>query len=426
MDSKIAVARCHEIQLATKGKEIARFETIPEIGMAVQLALHIRGLPTLEYERVKLVASTLLGIPRLSVDRIVELLAEIEFVRLQKTGRHIEKILPTVPYFDVLYSGIGEYLSNEMKLGEFENLTLEIVDRLANTPQNTDSLASAIGTDRKSFDASIELGEKGKFLISRRSRSKTILLNPSYFAENAEIFADHVAKCGAKGLSKTLDLVRKAQGWPLPLIEKTSEIAGTKISAEELSLLKRLAQDGMVKPPSITTTHAGQSSFIFTPTPSAMNLSPLRRDQYEKTLAIVSAVRQGQLLPNRFRIRNPSALLYKLKTELKLNPTSDYGEQYQNLVHLRIAQLVKLPSGYQQLMIIDTPENREALKDAYALVHDGGTTASAIDDEAMKAMTGSQEYVDSLVSSQMLRDREVVKLTGETEHEITQLLLEGF
>ena len=82
MDRKIAVARCHEIQLAMKDKEVARFETIPEIGMAVQLALHIRGLPVIEYELLKLVATTLIGIPRLAVDRIVTLLNEVEFVRL--------------------------------------------------------------------------------------------------------------------------------------------------------------------------------------------------------------------------------------------------------------------------------------------------------------------------------------------------------
>ncbi len=96
MDKRIAVARCHEIQLAIRDKEVSRFETIPEIGMA----LHIRGLPIMEYELLKLVASTMLGIPRLVVDRIIELLAEIEFVRVQRDGNRIKAVLPTVPFFD--------------------------------------------------------------------------------------------------------------------------------------------------------------------------------------------------------------------------------------------------------------------------------------------------------------------------------------
>ena len=100
MDKKIAVARCYEIQLAIRDKEVSRFETIPEIGMVVQLALHIRGLPIIEYELLKLVASTMLGIPRLVVDRIIELLAEIEFVRVQRDGNRIKAVLRTVSFFD--------------------------------------------------------------------------------------------------------------------------------------------------------------------------------------------------------------------------------------------------------------------------------------------------------------------------------------
>lgn len=426
MDKKIAVARCHEIQLAIRDKEVSRFESIPEIGMAVQLALHIRGLPIIEYEILKLVASTMLGIPRLVVDRIVDLLAEIEFVRVQRDGSRIKAVLPTVPFFDDVYERLGEYMQSVACLDEFETLTLEIVDRLATAPDNADSLAGKIGTDRKSFDASIEIGTKGSFLFSRRSRAKTILLNPTYFSENAEVFADHVAKCGASSVQKTLKLIQSAQGWPLSLIEKTGEISGTKINAEDILLLKRLAQDGMVKPPTISTTHAGESTFIFTPTPGVVNISPLKREQYECALAVVSAVRQGQLLPNRYRIRSPDAVLYKLKTELQLNPTTDYTEQYQNLVHLRVAQLVKLPGGYQQLRVIDTPDNREALKIAHQLVQGETPTGLSVDNDAMKAMSGQQDFVESLVSSRILRDRETITLSGESAYELDQLLLGAF
>lgn len=423
MDKQIAVARCHEIQLAIKDKEVPRFETIPEIGMAVQLALHIRGLPVIEYELLKLVASTMLGIPRLAVDRIVDLLGEIEFVRIQRDGKRIKAVLPTVPYFDELYDGIGEYLETVARPDEFENLTLEIVDRLANAPHNVDALAGKIGIERKTFDDSVTIGTQGSFLVSRRARSKTVLLNPTYFSENADVFADHVANCGAKSVQKTLKLIQSAQGWPLSLIEKQMEIAGTKIDADDLLLLKRLAQDGAVKPPAISTTYAGQSQFIFTPTPKFVKVSPLKREIYERALSIVSAVRQGQLLPNRFRIRSPGAVLYKLKTDLQLNPTSDYSQQYQNLVHSRVARLEVLANGYRQLKIIDTPENRESLRIAYDLVQGDTPPDLAIDQEAMNAMSGDQEYVESLVSSRLLRDKETITLPEEKQFEIGQILL---
>lgn len=428
MDKVVAVARCHEIQLAIRDKDVPRLESIPEIGMAVQLALHLRGLPPIDYERVKLIAATVLGIPRLAVDRIVLLLEKIEFLKLVREGRSVRTLVPTVPFFDDMYKGIGEYLANEASLDEFEKLTLEIVDRLAGAPYNVDVLANkvgALGNDRKVFDTSVELGQKGSFLISRRSRSRSILLNPTYFSENAEIFADHVAKSGATGVKRLLELVRKAQGWPLPVIEKTGEIHGTKVSPEEIQLLKRLAQDGTVKPPMISTSYAGDTPFIFTPTPGSMNITPLKREQYERALAIVSAVRQGQLLPNKFKIHSPGALLYRLKTDLQLSPTSDYGEQYRNLVMMRVAILESRPNGYQQLKIIDTPENRESLNIAYNLVQGDPAPGAAVDNEAVAAMTGTQEFTESLVSSRMMREREKVVLSGEHGHELQQLLLEG-
>lgn len=425
MDRKIAAARCHEIQLTIRDKEIPRFEGIPEIGMAVQLALHIRGLPTLNYEKVKLVASTLLGIPRLSVDRITRLLEEVEFVRVNQNGSRIESIIPVIPFFDNLYDGIGEYAASKSQFDEFEQLTLDIVDSLAGSPQNIDSLAAKLGADRKAFNSSIEIGEKASFLVKRRTRAKSILINPTYFSENANIFADYVAKSGAESVRNTLDLVRKAQGWPLSLIIHTGEIGGRKIDPSDIALLQRLAEDGTVKPPTVITSHAGENQFIFTPTPASMNISPLRREIYERALAIISSIRQGQLLPNRFKIRSPGAVLYTLKNELKLNPTSDYAEQYQNLVHMRIATLDHLQNNYRQLKIIDTPENREALDIAYNLIQ-GDKDATQVDSEAVTAMTGSQDYIDSIISSKQLRERGTVKLDEDKRFEVEQLILEGF
>jgi hypothetical protein len=140
----------------------------------------------------------------------------------------------------------------------------------------------------------------------------------------------------------------------------------------------------------------------------------------------VSAVRQGQLLPNRYRIRSPGAVLYTLMNDLQLSPMSDYAEQYRNLVYLRIAQLVELPNNFRQLKIIDTPENRESLKTAYLLVQGQSTPNLVVDSEALKAMTGPQEFIESLVSSRNMRERETVVLGEETKFELSQLLLEGF
>ena len=84
--SDVAV-RCHEIQTGLGRTEVPEFEQIVLVGMAVRLALHIRGLPAISFELLKLVASYYLQIPPVAIRSVLELLDEIEFVRLGTTGK---------------------------------------------------------------------------------------------------------------------------------------------------------------------------------------------------------------------------------------------------------------------------------------------------------------------------------------------------
>ena len=114
-----------------------------------------------------------------------------------------------------------------------------------------------------------------------------VALSPMYFSENAEIYADTVARAGSNQVKKLMNAVRAVQGIPLSIVQNQKEIAGVTLADDELGLLLRLAQDGAVKPPSITTSHAGENFFLFTPTPSGAALAPTKRDIYEKAMALV-------------------------------------------------------------------------------------------------------------------------------------------
>jgi len=426
MESKIVVARCHEIQIMVNDKEVHRFERLTLIGQAVRVALHIRDLPSVDFELLKTVCTVALGINRFAVEPILKLLADIGFVHLSTIGTRILSILPTVPFYDDLYSGLAEYMDAEAPLDEFEALTVAIVDRLAQAPANTDQLAHMIGAERKAFNESVNIGTEGQFLIHRRARAKDILINPTYYSENADIFADHVAKVGAPGVSRIFELLKRAQGWPLELIVAQGEINGSKLSADDVVLLQRLAEDGAVKPPSILMPGRDPTRFVFTPTPGFIRVGTLRRDIYEKALAIVSAIRLGQLLPGKYRIHSPKALISKLRSELKLGATSDYNNQYKNLIHMRIATLEKTSGSFYQLKIIDNQENREALTIAHGLIHDGSSgPESTVDQEAVNAMTNGKDYVESLLASKQMRTRSQITLSPEAMNEMDQLLLAG-
>ena len=141
-------------------------------------------------------------------------------------------------------------------------------------------------------------------------------------------------------------------------------------------------------------------------------------------MAIVAAVRQGQFLPKMYAIREPGAVLYTLKRDLKLSrATTEAANQYKNLVHLRVAQLTDVGNGYKELRIIDTEENREALNIAYDLVNAGIASGIEVDEEARQALQQDQTYIESLVATRTLQKTKKVPLTVQQQQEVELFLL---
>ncbi len=222
-----------------------------------------------------------------------------------------------------------------------------------------------------------------------------------------------------------MDLIKRYQGWPLGLIEKTSEINGTKLTEDDVKFLKRLAQDGAVKPPSITTSHAGNNYFIFTPTPGEARLSPSKREIYERAMALVASVRQGQFLPKQYAIKWPVALLRALKRKGYLDANTEAFEQYRKLTVLRVGRLVDIGGGFHRFYLNESEESQQALDIAIELVEQGGTIGTEVDEDIRLALQKDIDYIESIVSSQNLRQRESVTLTEEQKDEIDSIFLGG-
>ncbi|MDA6082779.1 hypothetical protein OSJ97_24880, partial [Escherichia coli] len=79
---------------------------------------------------------------------IVKDLAEVEFIRIFSEGETYKAILPTIPYYDEMYTKIGEYVTSDKKLNEAEQLAITILDKLTQTPVAKQSLIQ-IGADAK-------------------------------------------------------------------------------------------------------------------------------------------------------------------------------------------------------------------------------------------------------------------------------------
>jgi len=415
--------RCHDITIGLGNKEVGDFETITEIGLMVKLSLHIRGLPLIPYQTLKLAAHHFLNIPPIVCKSLILNLAEIEFVKLNMEGKDIKSVLPVVPFYEDLYEQVGEFAGTK-NINESEDLAVTILKKLTDSPINS-AWVYQLGAERKLVDRNLAIGQQGNYIINKRSRGKDILLSPVYFSENADLFSDLVAKSGAKSVQKILRLIKQAQGIPLDIIEKTKEINGVKLSANEIELLKSLAHDSIIKPPSIKTSHAGINYFLFTPKPGEARLSPTKREIYERAMALVSAVRQGQYLPKQYAIRSPYAILRKLKNDHEIGANTEAVEQYRQLTLLRVGRLVTTANGWHKFILIDTEENIEAISLALDLIQMGESQGLEIDDEVRLAINQGQTYIESLISASRLREKEKITLSEEHQEEVDNLFLGG-
>ena len=209
MERTEKASKAYDIHVSLEGKEVPDFEFLPKVGMMVSLSLHIRGLPVMEYDKLRQVSGYYFGIPSSTFREIIVSLAEIEFVQLISEKATIKKVIPQVPFFDNVYDRIGEYVEVKRNFNEQEELALAILTKLSKSPTEKSVIYSS-GAEKKIIDRSLKIGLDGGYVLSKRARGQDILITPVFFSENADIFADMTAKAGAKKIKRLLDLIKKS------------------------------------------------------------------------------------------------------------------------------------------------------------------------------------------------------------------------
>jgi hypothetical protein len=306
-----AAVRAHDITVCLESTSVPEFEQLSLLGRAVKLALHLRGAQAVSYELLRNIAIYILNFPTSAVRPTVELLAEAEFAELDVEGRTIKTVIPNVPYYQAIFTNLATVAATD-SFSEPEQLALDLLQRLASAPLLRDQ-AYQLGAEKKLVNRILDVGSEASFIATKRARGKDILLSPTYFSESPQAYADLVAGHGAGRVKRILDLLRKNQGWPLGVIEKERELSGERLNESDVAVIRALAGGGFVPPPAIHTSHRGTNYFLFGPRPGAERVPALKRPIFEAAMALVSAVRQGQLLPMRFKINSPLALLVALK-----------------------------------------------------------------------------------------------------------------
>ena len=420
--SKKKAELAYDLHSGLANLQVSEFDQLQLIGMAATLAIHIKGLGDIDYEVLRKVSDHFFSIPPLALKPVVELLGEIEFIRIDQTGKTINRITPNIPLFDTVYAGLGQYVEDQVDFNEHEEATLAILSSLHNSPKNKDSLRNKMGVTSDLFDRCLMLGAQSGIVTEHTARGKQILISPFYFTDNLDSLADAVASVGASALESALDKIKNNQGWPTSLIASRGEIGDTKLSETEKQLVRKLAEEGVVRPPTIKFGTKSES-FLFTPKPGKTRLNAANREIYERAMALISAVRKGQLLPDAYRIRSPLRILEVLREKGKIGSNSEARDQYHNLVVLRVASLKQVSSRRWELHLNRTEENENALKLAIELLRTGAMSGMEVDNNARIALSRDEVYIQSLISASELKARRKQMTDPQAKFEFEQLLL---
>lgn len=421
MKGKKIVELAYDIQSGLGNVDVPDFDQMRTMGMAATLSIHIRGLGEIDYELLRKVSDHYFNIPSIALREVINILADIEYIQLSKKGSRIISIIPDVPRFQDVYEGVGEYFSFS-DLNEHEQGTLLILSELQNKPENRDRLLHSTGIDPQLLARCVDIGQCGHYIKPFRARGKDILASPFYFADNLDSLVDITAKIGASDIQKVLEIVKSNQGWPLSIIELRLELGGTKLTEAQRNLLVHMCSEGILKPPSLEFK-SNKETFVFTPAPGASRLNAANREIYERSMALVSCVRKGQLLADKYRIRMPARLLEALRDKGYLGANSEAAVQYKNLVFLKVGSLKRTSSDRWEFHLSKTEENKKALDIAINLLRTGELSNLEVNQEARLALSKDEKYIQSVISSAELKKRDKMALNEDIATQFEQLIL---
>ena len=422
MKGKQLIELAYDVQSGLGNIDVPDFDQLRTMGMSATLAIHIRGLGEIDYEVLRKVSDHHFDIPSYALKDVINVLAEIEYIEIVKNGSKISSIIPDVPTFGDVYDGVGSYFSFS-DLNEHEQGTMLIMSELQNKPENKDKIIQTTGINRELLNRCVTVGTAGRYMKPFRARGKDILASPFYFADNLESLVDMTAKIGATDIQKVIEIVRNNQGWPLSMITAHLELGGTKLSKAQHDLLVHLCSEGVFKPPSLKFASTTES-FVFTPSPGATRLNAENREVYERAMALVSCVRKGQLLAEKYRIKMPVRLLEALRDRGYLGANSEAAIQYQNLTLLRVGTIKAVGSSKWQFHLSKTEENIRALDLAINLLRTGELANLEVNQDARLALAKDEKYIQSVISAAELKQRQKIKLDEQSTAQWEQLILE--
>lgn len=258
------------------------------IGKAASLASHLRGIQVVEdFDALKVLASKL-GITSTELISVLEILQEVELVRVIGSSRKPEKIEVLITAFEDAYQLLGEKWQND-KPDEFERKVVQLINDLAGKSIKLSKILSDYDLKTDDYNIILNIGKAGGFLDTYKPDGEDIVYSPIYMEENAEQVLEMLNKYNDDDVQKALKLLNSKPGYP---VKDLNDI--------ENNVLIGLMSSNIFQTPAITAS-GGRVNFIFTPYTEVEDKEMLRQARN-----VVAAVRYGEQFSAYSELRNPS------------------------------------------------------------------------------------------------------------------------
>lgn len=326
------------------------------IGKAASLASHLRGIQVVEdYEALKALAGKL-GINAIELLSVLEILDEIEYIRVIGSKRKPTKIEVLITLFEETYDLLGEKW-NDDNPDEFERKMIAIINDLSDFRVPKTNIVSKYNLKDDDMELITHIGKTGGFIDSYSGNGQSFLFSPIYMEENPQKIMGFLDNYNESQVKSTLNLLNSKPGYPIMNLAHIND-----------DIILGLMSKNILQTPAITAS-GGKVNFLFTPYINATDKEMVRQARN-----VVSAVRYGEKFSQYSELRNPSLFLQRLldRGYIGKTPHSDIEAQYGVLRDSGLGRIDEVSPGRFRFYLADTPYAKDVVRLAKSMITANG------------------------------------------------------
>ena len=322
------------------------------IGKAASLASHLRGIQVIEdYDALKVLASKL-GISSTELATVLDILQEIELIKIIGSSRNAKKIEVLITVFEDAYQLLGEKWKDDNP-NEFENKIIQIVNDLSQQSLSQDKLVDKYDMNSEDLHFLIQIGNVGGFIDLLHNEEKDIFYSPIYMEENPKKILKVLNEYKDSDVEKALELLKAKPGFPI-----------TDLNNIQNDVLIGLMSSNVFQTPAITAS-GGKVNFIFAPFVDFQDKEMLRQARN-----VVAAVRYGEAFSRYSQLKNPNIFLQTLldRGYIGKTPHSDIEAQYGVLRDNGLGRIEEVSPKRYRFHLADTDYAKDVVKLAQSII----------------------------------------------------------